>query len=339
MKKLENTQYKKVTLKDIAEKCGVSFNTVSRALNDKDDISEKTKKFINETATSMGYIRNSVASSLRSGYTKTITLIIGDISNPAFSIMGKKIEVALSQENYNMFIINTDEDPKTEYKAVISALSKNVDGIILCPTQKDSAAIDLLKQRNIPFILMARRFDDIKTDYVVCDDENGGFIATEHLIKLGHKDILFVNAPSFISSSRERFSGYRRALETYNIPFKEELVTSSPLGSPNSFDFIKNNILKTINFSAVFTFNDVIAWQIIYALNKLGYRTPEDIEVVGFDDIQSDLLFPLFITSVSSSKTKMAKELVNGILKKIKEKDKENITYINEIIPTTLKIR
>jgi len=132
---------KKVTLKHIAQKAGVSINTVSRALSDKHDISRKTKDKIREIAKDLGYIPDAVAGSLRKGSTKTIAVIIPDIMDPLMTIWVKDIEARLRQNGYNIFIINTDENYQREEKAVILALSKKVDGIILCPCQKEDEDI------------------------------------------------------------------------------------------------------------------------------------------------------------------------------------------------------
>ena len=168
---------KAVTLTDIAEATGFSANTVSHALNNKPDISEKTKKLIKETAEKMGYIANASASFLRSGRSKNIAIIVPDITNPHFSVAIKEIEGLLRVKGYTAYIMNTDEHPETEKQAIISAKSKNTDGIIISPTQKTYENIAFLESLDIPFVLLGRRFKGKDNNYVICNDEKSGYLA------------------------------------------------------------------------------------------------------------------------------------------------------------------
>lgn len=327
----------KVTLKDIAKKTGYSINTVSRALKDKEDISAATRKMIQDTAKEMGYINNSVASSLRSGYTRTIAVILGDISNPHFSIIVKEIEKNARKHKYSTIILNTDEDPKIEEQAVYSALSKKVDGIIICPTQKSKANIELLKKTGVPFVLIGRYFADIDTDYVICNDIQGGYLATRHLIKRGHRRILLLNGPAYISSARERLEGYRRALAESGIEYDEKLVHEIPVTLGDCRHVIRKLLDEGIGFTGIFAFSDLIAWEAIYALHKLGYRVPQDIAVVGFDNIQSRYLFPFPLTSVGNYKGRMSKRAFDIVLKRINSNFDGK--YIHDIVDTRLIVR
>ena len=193
-----------VRLKEIAIRTGFTINTVSRALKSKDDISPKTQKLIQDVAKEIGYINNSIAGALRSGFTKIIAVVLGDISNPHFAIMAKEIECAASRFQYATIIINTNENESIEKQALYSALSKKVDGIILCPCQKSNDNIAFLKKTGTPFVLIGRRVRDPHVDYAIADDTKGGYLATQHLINRGHKNILLLNGPKYISSARER---------------------------------------------------------------------------------------------------------------------------------------
>ena len=144
----------RVTLRDIAEKTGFSVNTVSHALKDQPDISEKTKKLIRKTAQEMGYIRNASAVFLRSGISKTVAIVLGDLSNPLFAIMVKGLEVELKKRGYVSFVINTEENQATERKALEMALEKNVDGIILCPSPEGEENVAFLQQLSLIHICL-----------------------------------------------------------------------------------------------------------------------------------------------------------------------------------------
>jgi LacI family transcriptional regulator len=327
----------KVTMKDIAKETGFTINTVSRALKDKDDISEATRKLIKETAKNMGYISNTIAGALRSGVTKSIAVILGDISNPHFSIMVKEIEKAARNHNYSTFIINTDENCDLEAEAINSALGKQVDGIIICPTQKSTENIEFLQKTRVPFVLIGRYFKELQTDYVICNDVNGGYLATKHLIEKGHQNIMFLNGPSYISSAFERHEGYKKALSESGIQYDSALVHEMSITSGESKRMVRKILEGGVKFTAVFAFSDMIAWETIYILNKAGFKVPQDIAVIGFDNIQSKLSFPMPLTSISTSKSKMSRRAVDILLKRI-NKNKET-DVINDVIDTKVVVR
>ena len=229
-----------VTLKDIAAATGFSANTVSRALSDKPDISEETKEIIRKKAEEMGYIANALASFLRSGVSRNISIIVGDISNPHFSVMVKEMQMLLQKKGYNSIIFNTEEKPEMERQAVTVSISQNVDGIIICPTPGGEANIGLLRHYGKPFVLIGRRIKenpgDKKASYVICDDENSGYIATRCLLNKGHRRVLFLNGPKEISSAAERLAGYRRALKEAGVPYDGRLVHTVPVTAGRGAD-------------------------------------------------------------------------------------------------------
>jgi len=328
-------------LKDIALATGFSINTVSKALKDSPNISEPTKALIREKAREIGYIGDGIAGALRSGVTKTIAIILGDISNPHFSIMIKEIEHRVRESGYSIFILNTDEDPGLEYDAIVSALNKNVDGIIICPSQQNAENIYFLKKTGVPFVLMGRRFPHIETDYVVCDDRQGGFQITEHLLKQGHKRIAFFGGPEYVSSTVERLRGYQDALFKYGVLYDPSLVFEFPLLMARQNGKVNENLSQAKDCTAIFAFSDLIAWEVITRLQELGRKVPEDISVVGFDNIQSKFPFPFPLTSVRTSKSKMSVTAAEILLEKmannIEEEQVDNLRQI--VIPTALAVR
>lgn len=325
---------KRVTLKDIAHKTGFAVNTVSHALKDKDDISLATKEKIQQVAVEMGYIKDILAGSLRSGVTKTVAIILGDISNPIFSIKVKEIDRVLRRYQYNTIIINTDEDSEVEHNAVMSAIGRNVDGIIICPTQKDKRIFSLMRQHGIPFVLLGRHFKQADMDSVVWDDENGGYLATRHLLNLGKKHILFLNGPSYISSSHDRYNGYVKALQEEKILLDPKLVAETDIVANCASDIVRNILQKQTKFDAIFAFSDFIAWEAISTLKEFNISVPKDIPIVGFDDIQSHLNIPLPITSIGADKIAESEAVVRILLQHISIKN-DNKIY-SEVIPTNL---
>ncbi len=300
-----------VTLADVARETGYSINTVSHALRDKEDISDKTKEYIKQTAKEMGYIVNVSAGSLRSGKSRSVAIIVGDISNPHFSIMIKEMESTLRLYDYTAVILNTDENEELEYSAIVSAISKNVDGIILCPVQKSFKNIDFLNKNGIPYVLFGRRFEGKVSNYVICDDLNGGYSAAEHLIELNHRSLLFINAPLYISSSRDRLEGIKRAVKAYNLPQNALAVEEVSVSDGGS---IREILERHADCTGIICFSDLIALEVCHFLKQLGINVPEDASVIGFDNIMSKFMFPMMLSSVTSSKTKMSEKAVEILM-------------------------
>lgn len=301
---------KRITLSDIAKKTGYSINTVSHALNDKSDISEETKNFIKETADSMGYIQNSSASFLRSGKSKCISVIVGDIANPHFAILVKEIEMTAKEHGYAAFVINTNENEAIEKEAIVTSLSRNVDGIIICPVQKSEQNIDFLKKSGVPFTLMGRRTKANDTNYVICDDVHSGYIAAKHLLDKGHRKIAVFGGPSYISSAGERLEGIKSAFKNCKVKFDDANLYTLPttLGDHSR---IVDDALNGAEYTAAICFSDLIALEIMcndYAKN---------LEVISFDNIKSKFRIPVEFTSISSSKTKMSNKAFEILLHNI----------------------
>ena len=306
-----------VTLKDVAEAVGYSVNTVSRALREKEDISKETRERIQKIALELGYVNNALASSLRLGYTKTIAVILGDISNPLFAIIMKEVEVHAAGSGYTSFLLNTNEDTETEYKAIQTAINKNVDGIILCPTQKSEDNITFLKNSGIPFVLIGRHFETIPTDYVGSNDELGGYQATKYLIEQGHRNILMLNGPLYISSAAERLTGYCRALKEFGIPIRKELICETSVTSGKNKEFLQKLDNSGVDYSAIFAFSDLLAWEAWAYLTESGKKVPEDCSLIGFDHIHSRLPLPFRLTTIDSQKKQMSVAAVELLLERI----------------------
>jgi LacI family transcriptional regulator len=320
------TLRKVTTLKDVAKATGYSINTVSRALRGKDDISPETLAAIRKTADDLGYINNASASSLRLGRTNTIAVILGDISNPHFAIMTKEIENRARQDGYSAFLLNTNEDLLAERQAIHAALNKNVDGIIICPTQQDDSNIRYLIKTGIPFVQIGRYFSSLKASYVVCNDELGGYQATKYLLDAGHRDILMLNGPSYISSVQERQAGYLRALKEKKIRPKSGLIrTVSITGCSEE---IKSLLKEKPRFTAIFAFSDMIAWEAWTCLHQAGFKVPDDYSIVGFDHIQSRFAIPFPLSTISSYKAKMSITAVECLLDMIKNDSKAQCRHI-----------
>ncbi len=332
--RMERSRNQIVTLKDIAAATGYSVNTVSHALRGKQDIPEVTRSKIRQTAEEMGYINNHLASSLRLGYTRTIAVILGDITNPHFAIMAKEIEVHAREAGYFSFLLNTDENEEIERRAIEMALNQNVDGIIICPAQHSRSNIEYLQNIGIPFIQIGRYFPDMDADYVICNDEAGGFQAADYLLQKGHRRILMLAGPDYISSAKERLAGFRRAFAERNLPLDERLIRSVPVISGGVDSVLQPVMDAEIDFTAVFAFSDLLAMDAWVFLKERGCRIPDDYSIVGFDNIHSKMSIPSRLTTISSAKTKMSIEAIDSLIALMSEP--ENHQKIHIVLDTHL---
>ena len=301
-----------VTLRDIASRTGYSVTTVSKALRNHPDIPAKTQQSIIQTAKDMGYVVNTMASALRSGYTRSLALIVSDISNPLFGIICKEIESYAAKHEYSIIIYNTDEQENNELKAIENAISKSVDGILLTPCQTSNASLELLAQYKKPCVLIGRYFDDYPMDAILFDDENGGYLAGKHLIEQGFKNIIMLNAPGN-SSARDRSRGFQQAIQEDSSVKGHVIEATSALCGVN--DVALNECIDT-HFDALFAYSDLIALEAVSILKKQG-RYSHNIGIIGYDDIVSDFTIPFSLSSISFSKKELGIELIDLLLKRI----------------------
>ncbi len=305
---------KKVTLKDIAKELGVTVGTVSHVLNGIDDISLETKEKVLDTAKRLGYISNSAATSLRSGKTNTIAIIIPDISNPHIAHQIKLIEDKLRKLKYSVIIMNTNEDEETEYKAIITACSKQVDGILLCPSQHSTKNIEFLNKIELPFILIGRYFKDCITDYVCADDVKGGYIAGKHLLDKGLKNPLYIGAFEYVEASVNRFDGLKKAFSESGINISDErFIKINPTGE--DAEPVIYDALEKADYDCIVAFSDLIAFKTISYMKLTGKKF---IPIIGFDAIAKHMYMPFNHTSVGMIKSGWADTAATSLIEKIK---------------------
>ncbi|MDR2478101.1 MAG: LacI family transcriptional regulator [Treponema sp.] len=324
---------KPVTLKDIADALGLSVNTISCALKNRNGIAPETVERIKRKAEELGYIPNSIASSMRTGVTKTIAIILGDIVNPYFAIMVKELERIIREEDYTAIILVTEENAELENKAIETAISKNVDGIILFPTCRTEAGINLIRKLGIPFILIGRHLRDSRMDFIVSDDINGGYTATKFLLDRGHKRILHFAGPDYISTAFERKQGYLKAMEEAGVVDTDNLIISCTIMVNEDLDQIISDVLQARrDFDAIFTYSDIIAFRIIRIARQLNITLPD---IVGYDNVQSKIDYGFDIPTVNIHKTLMAERAVTRLFGRIHHRKKTD-EYLNEIVPVEL---
>ena len=288
----------RVTLRDIARITGYTMNTVSRALKNKPDISRETCLKIQQAAREAGYIRNWIAGSLRTGRSDTIAVIVCDLSNPFFALMVADIEAAAGLYGYTVIVLCTHEDQEKEDVAVQVAISRQVDGILLCPCQGSERSLKVMEEANVPFVLVSRHFGGDGVDAVVCDEERGGFVATELLFGHGHRKLVYLSSFGRVSGIAERRQGFLRAAREHGIPPEDSLVYEHEDGGKTAAFLMEKH---REGFTGVFAYCDMEAWKVITHLLQAGLRVPEDLSFTGYDNIQGRLGFPFSLCSIESS--------------------------------------
>jgi len=330
----------RTTMKDVAEAVGVSVNTVSRALNDKPDINEETKRKILEVAEELKYHPNRLARGLRRQKSGVIGVVVADIANPYFSTLVKGLEEAATEKDYSIILQDTDENYENEVGAIDTMIEERVDGVILAPVQTESGTIKKLQDHNVPFVLVARRFTDLETDYVISDEVNGAFQATKYLLEKGHEKIAFINGPAHNSSAIDRLKGFREAFSAKGIKPDEAIITHGAVSTEDGSSYFETLIDRDVEFTAVFTFSDYVALGVLNAARARNITIPKDLEVVGYDDIEFTSCLSIPLSSVQVPKREMGQKALEILVNKISGKpDSEEAKNFNVKLPTKFVIR
>ncbi len=332
----DNMKY--ITLKMVAERAEVSVNTASRAINNKPDINEETKKRVLQIAKELGYIRNAAAVALRTKKTGTIGVVIADNSNPFYAEVLNGIEEAAREKNYHIILANTQRDYQKEEEAINLLLAKRVDGLLITPVQDRDDDIKKLIEANIPFVIVGRDFENIEVDAVYNNEVKGGFLSTEYLIKQGHKRIALINGFLHKSPAKGRLEGYKKALNKYRIPLDESLISVGDINIEDGYERTKQMLEKNLDFTAIFAYNDMMAFGAMQAVKEKGLRIPEDIGLVGYDDIPFSSLISPSLTTIKLKKQELGIESVMLLLSHIngnREKPKKIMLDVDIIVRKT----
>jgi LacI family transcriptional regulator len=275
------------TMKDIAKQAGVSLTTVSRALNNKEDIGKETRERILAIAQELNYAPNIHARALASGDSKTLGLIVADSANPFYAKIIRGVQDVCSAHEFGVILCNTNEQPEQEVRAHQMLHEKRVNGMLITSIRTGLPPLRELQKENIPFVLLNRYLESFGVDCVLNDNRQGAYEATAHLCKLGHRRIVHLTGAEEISSVRDRLAGYSQALREYGIPFDGQLVLHCNLRLKGGYRQAKTMIPAiSPRPTAVFAYSDLLAIGVLKALRELGWRVPQDIALVGYDDIE-----------------------------------------------------
>ncbi len=280
-----NPVHRPTSIKDIARKANVSFSTVSRALQNSPLISRRTAEKIQRIARESGYRASAVARGLVTQRTKTIGVVVTSIADPFVSEVVDGIEECCNQHGYSVFLANSNADPDRERKVVQSFSERRVDGIVVTSSRVGALYIPLLSEMRVPIVLVNNQHPGEFVHSVMIENVQGSRDVTDHLIELGHRRIAYIGDRFGHQSDTERFSGYRKALDSATLQFFPELVFQGD-GKPEAAIVATESLLLLENRpTAIFCYNDMTALGTLRCLHAHGVRVPDDISMVGFDDL------------------------------------------------------
>jgi LacI family transcriptional regulator len=273
-----------VRLSDVAKLAGVSVSTVSRALNNSDHpIADETRDIILKAAEQLGYRPNMVARSLRTEQTLSVGIVVENILSPFIPPIIRGAQDYLDQYGYLSIIINADWDPEVELRAIETLNSRSIDGIIFVESCIRSGE-EIAELQTKPHVFVHRLFDSLSPGSVVPDERYGAKLAVNHLLRMGHQRIAFINGLVNWDATANRLRGYQEALTVAGLAIDPALIKSGDWGVKSGYVTMGELIELPSPPSAVFAGNDLMALGAIYAAQEMGLRVPEDLAVVGYDD-------------------------------------------------------
>ena len=275
---------KRPTMRDVAERAGVSKTTVSHVINDTRFVEQETRQRVLQAISELGYRPSVVARSLTTNRTQTVGVIVSDASNHFFAEVLQGIEDILMPEDYALLVCNTAEVLEREAHYLDLLLRQRVDGIIAAATSRRWDVLTEAETGHMPVVFVDRCFEGLDGPFVGIDNERGAYLGAAHLIECGHRQIGILAGFQRLSTMRERLAGFRRALREHDIPLPEEWVVTSTLSIEGGDEAMQKLLTLPERPTAVFVSNNLLSLGALLAIKKLDWRCPEDIAMVGFDD-------------------------------------------------------
>jgi LacI family transcriptional regulator len=295
---------------------GISFSTVSKALNNNPAIKEGTRKMVLNKANEMGYTPNSLAKGLRSNSTKTIAIIFNDIENPVLTYIFRNISIKMADHGYTTMIFDSQFSEKIERANILTVLSRKPDFIILEPTSMNPNNLKLLSEMSNRLILQGVRYETMNCHHVHVDYAHGGYLAACEMLSNGHRDCLVITEPLSFPTSEQFVLGIERAYNEYEVPFNRDMVKTTHSSITNSFQTMQklwdyDTNAFSIPFTGVLTFDDNLAYGVYKAAMQYNFKIPEDISVIGFDDNPLSAFSMPSLTTIHLPKEKMAENYIS----------------------------
>jgi LacI family transcriptional regulator len=326
----------KITIVDVAAEAGVSFGTVSRVINNDVHVKQETRERVLKAMQQLGFVANRQARSLAGGKSDSIGVLVPDLGTGYIGEIIRGIDAELSLTDLDLILYTTHRTASKEANYVANLAKGMVDGLLLVLPRSPADFIGALTQRGFPFVLIDHQGTGHDCPAVGAMNWQGGFNATEYLIKLGHQRIGFITGWKDLGCALDRLDGYRSALRTYHISEEPELIYEGTFFQPDGFAGASTLLDRPHPPTAIFASNDVMAMGVMDAVRNRGLRVPEDVSVIGFDDIPQASLIRPALTTISQPLEKMGRVATQMLLDLLHQPDKK----IDRIeLPTQLVVR
>ena len=327
---------RRISVRDVARQAGVSVGTVSRVINHK-PVSPEMSATVNKAMRDMGYTPNAVAQSMRTKTTYTVALVVNDISNPLFSSIAKGAEQILREENYSLFIANTDNNPQREKLIIQSLVHRRVDGLMIAVADEKSADTNsILRSLDFPVTLLDREID-LSMD-AVCDEHAVGMkTAVRYLFDLGHRDIALITGGDNVRPGRERAAGFREAFRERGLAVMDTWLRQGRLDAPFGFAQAREILSAQRRPTALIAGGNQILSGVLRAMRQLQFRIPNDLSLVSCDDIDLAVLMNPPITVIARDTERIGRVAAELLLRRMSRIIKTDAIKLS--IPTELIVR
>jgi LacI family transcriptional regulator len=322
-----------VTIRDVAKAANVSISTISHVINETRYVSPDTRERVLAAMKQLNYQHNRVASSLRNRKTHTIGVLLPNSANPYFAEILAGIESACFEQDYHIIMGNANDDPEREQSYLKVLLSRQVDGILLISTGAFDDSIHLLRENKTPVVMVDRSTELTPVDEIFTDNQGGGYLAAAHLLALGHRRIGCVTGPSFLTPSAARVQGYRDAFAAAGQNLKEEWIVTGDFQHEGGYMAAQKLLALGDMPTAVFVCNDLMAVGVIAALQEAGLRVPQDVSVIGYDNIPLASYSNPRLTTIAQPARELGYLAVERLLERL---DDPNVVARHEMLPVML---
>jgi len=327
---------RRVTLREVADQAGVSITTVSNVIRGWPHISKETRQKVELAIDALGYVPHPIAQGLRTGRTFVIGFVVPDISNPHFASMVSTIEEIAREHNYNILLFNTNDDESIESDCIHQAIKRWVDGLFVVQAAHATTTSKTLAAVNIPVVAMDRVPSDFEGIACRIDNMHAAQQAVAHLCELGHTRIAHLAGPQGALPAADRLQGYRQTLQERNLAYERVAFSEGTWGSESGYKAMHDILNDDLRPTAIFASNDVMAIGALHALFEHKLRVPEDISLVGVDDISISKHLTPPLTTVKQPLKQMARAGIDKLLKLMNE---ETIVPISETFLPELVVR
>jgi len=338
LKKNERTSPKKrtgITIMDVARASGVSYATVSRVLSEYEFVRESTRKRVMEAVEHLGYVANLQARSLAGGRTQIIGLLVPNLDNSYIGTIMGGIDRELERANYDLMLYTSHRRPGHESFYVKTITNGLTEGLLLIAPMGPTTYLDALREENFPYVLIDQADTTENSNIVDATNWQGAYEATRYLSQLGHTRIAFITGALIVRSAVDRLRGYKAALVDCNHPVREDLIIEGDYLQPSAYEGTKR-LLQDVQPrpTAIFASNDLSAFGVMEAARECGLRIPDDISIIGFDDIpQASLVHPK-LTTVRQPLEQMGQVAVKLLLEQIEDRSHppQRVTLATQLV-------